>query len=73
MKKIILFSVTTFMISCASYAQLTFSVSPGLQINGTNIGYKVQKFIPLFRLSNDECRWRIERRWFPKQFHDRFY
>jgi hypothetical protein len=60
MKKIILFSVSTFMISCASFAQLTFSVSPGLQINGTNIGYKVQKFIPYlgFQMMNVGGEWK---------------
>lgn len=48
MKKIVLILAATFMASVLSYSQITFSVKPGLNLNGANIGYHTGNFNPYF-------------------------
>ncbi|MCE3295363.1 MAG: hypothetical protein K0R65_1077 [Crocinitomicaceae bacterium] len=45
MKKTTLF-IAALALSLSASAQFAFSVSPGLQLSGTQFGYKVQKFVP---------------------------
>jgi len=47
--KSLLLAIAVFFISFNVFSQLTFSVSPGLNINGAQFGYKVNsKIIPCF-------------------------
>lgn len=53
MKKIVcylVFIVLFSLISNKNKAQFTFNVSPGLQFNSANFGYKVDKFVPYLGL-----------------------
>ncbi|MEI7595655.1 MAG: hypothetical protein WCK02_07905 [Bacteroidota bacterium] len=53
MKKLISMSLAISMLimfSIKAKAQFTFSVSPGLQLNSANFGYKYKKFIPYISL-----------------------
>lgn len=45
MKKVTLF-IAALALSLSASAQFAFSVSPGMQLSGTQFGYKVQKFVP---------------------------
>ncbi len=49
MKKIFLVAVVFLFAFCnTGFAQFTFSVSPGLNLNSTSFGYKVNKAVPYF-------------------------
>ncbi len=45
MKKTTLF-IAALALSLSASAQFSFSVSPGLQLSGTQFGYKVKNFVP---------------------------
>lgn len=49
MKKTTLF-IAALALSLSASAQFAFSVSPGLQLSGTQFGYKVDKFVPYLGL-----------------------
>ncbi|HNW98603.1 MAG TPA: hypothetical protein PKK00_09365 [Bacteroidales bacterium] len=53
MKKIKLITIIAILIAMSltkSYAQFTFSVSPGLQLNSATFGIKKNNFVPFFSL-----------------------
>ncbi|MCK4663365.1 MAG: hypothetical protein KAT68_10905 [Bacteroidales bacterium] len=51
MKKEILLFITLFIISFVTVnSQVVFTVKPGFNLNGANIGYKTNKIVPYFGL-----------------------
>jgi len=50
MKKITLFGVALLFLVNSAKSQITFTVKPGLNLNGANFGYKTKNFVPYFGL-----------------------
>lgn len=50
MKKNVVFGLLFLLIIGSVNAQISFTVKPGLNFNGANIGYKVNKIVPYFGL-----------------------
>jgi hypothetical protein len=60
-KSILLGTLIALGIQFNSMAQLTFSVSPGLQMNGVSFGYKMKKLVPFIGFQNLSTSFYYER------------
>lgn len=50
MKKLLVIALLSLALFSQTNAQFTFSVSPGLQLNSANFGYRINKFVPFIGL-----------------------